>query len=61
MSDFVDTDGTDEVKQPPVAAGERPRPLQIVKTGDAADNYSFTLEEENLDHVLSQVPDGMKV
>lgn len=44
-------------------ATEKPlgRPLQVVKTGDVADNYSFTLEEENLDHILSQVPDGMKV
>ena len=51
MATFVETE----------AAASQPRPLQIVKTGDAADNYSFTLEEANLDHVLAQVPDGMKV
>jgi hypothetical protein len=37
------------------------RPLRIVTTGDAQTNYSFTLEEENLAHVLSQVPENMKV
>ncbi|KAG5184944.1 anti-viral guanylate-binding protein [Tribonema minus] len=42
-------------------APDRAKPLRIVRTGDAQDNYSFTLEEENLALILSQVPDGMKV
>jgi len=33
----------------------------VVKTGDIHEEYSFTLERENLKHVLDQIPDGMKV
>lgn len=31
------------------------RPVQLVETGNADDNYSFTLCEENLDRVLAKV------
>jgi hypothetical protein len=55
MASFAAADGAPEEET------SAPRPLQVVKTGDAADNYSFTLEEENLDFVLSQVPQDMKV
>ncbi len=34
-------------------------PLQIISTGDASDNYSFTLHKDKLDEVLSAVPSGV--
>ncbi|CAM9450639.1 unnamed protein product, partial [Chrysoparadoxa australica] len=40
---------------------KREQPLQLILTGNAADNYSFSLQEENLAHVLDQVPSGMPV
>ncbi|CAM9758698.1 unnamed protein product, partial [Laminaria digitata] len=46
------------------ASGPAPRenrPLQLVSTGNAEDDYSFTLCDDNLDRVLSKVPDGMEV
>ncbi|CAM9496374.1 unnamed protein product, partial [Sphacelaria rigidula] len=36
-------------------------PLQLVETGNAEDDYSFTLCEDNLDRVLAKVPEGMEV
>ena len=37
------------------ATPEEDCPLQLVKTGNAKDDYSFTLCKENLDRVLSKV------
>lgn len=31
------------------------RPLQLVETGNADDDYSFTLCDDNLDRVLAKV------
>ena len=36
-------------------------PLQIIRLGGAEENYSFSLEEDNLSHVLDQIPEGQKV
>lgn len=38
-----------------------PRPLQLVKCGDASTNFAFTLMEENLEELVSKVPKTMKV
>jgi len=35
--------------------------LQIIKTGDESDNYSFNLIEENLKMIIDKVPSGMLV
>lgn len=36
-------------------------PLQLVETGNAEDDYSFTLCDENLDRVLAKVRRARKV
>ncbi|CAM9326299.1 unnamed protein product [Pylaiella littoralis] len=49
---------------PPASAAAAARencPLQLVSTGNAEDDYSFALCEDNLDRVLSKVPEGMEV
>ncbi|KAJ8608441.1 hypothetical protein CTAYLR_009592 [Chrysophaeum taylorii] len=33
-----------------------PRPLQLVRTGDESNDYAFTLDEANLDELISKVP-----
>lgn len=38
-----------------------PRPLQIIRLGTAEENYSFHLEQANLDSIMAQVPSDMKV
>ncbi len=38
-----------------------PRPLQIIRLGTAEENYSFHLEQANLDSIMAQVPPQMKV
>ncbi|CAN0517382.1 unnamed protein product [Ectocarpus sp. 12 AP-2014] len=50
-----------EASGEPRAAKRESCPLQLVSTGDAENDYSFKLCEENLDRVLSKVPDGMEV
>lgn len=48
---------TDAPKPKPKAGAAPPEncPLQLVSTGNAADDYSFKLCEDNLDRVLSKV------
>ncbi|CAM9916646.1 unnamed protein product [Choristocarpus tenellus] len=53
MASFVEEQG--------LRKGSENRPVQLVKTGDAEDNYSFKLCEENLDRVLAKVPKGVEV
>lgn len=48
---------SDAPEPKPVAAREN-CPLQLVSTGNAEDDYSFTLCENNLDRVLSKVKGG---
>lgn len=36
------------------------RPLQLVSTGNAEDDYSFVLQEDNLDRVLSKVTENVQ-
>ncbi|TFJ86059.1 hypothetical protein NSK_002879 [Nannochloropsis salina CCMP1776] len=38
-----------------------PRPLQIIRLGTAEENFSFHLEQANLDSIMAQVPSDMKV
>lgn len=45
----------------PSATKQSPRPLQIIRLGTAEENYSFHLEQANLDSIMAQVPKQMKV
>jgi len=45
----------------PSTTKQSPRPLQIIRLGTAEENYSFHLEQANLDSIMAQVPLQMKV
>lgn len=47
--------GSGEREPPAGAAAVENCPLQMVSTGNAEDDYSFKLCEDNLDRVLSKV------